>query len=378
MPRVRGNWTGVFAEFNIPVVKDLEVNLALRYDHYSDFGSTTNPKASVRWTPTKGLLLRGSVNTGFRAPSLYEAYSPASLTNTADSYDDPVLCPGGTVDVAAGGIATRDCEQTFDQQIGGNQNLQPETSTAWGVGIVFQPTSQSTLSVDYWNYTVKDNIGVVGESEIFADPDTYAANFVRCSQLTPGQQASNERCAVGGGDPLAYVVNTNLNLGNFKTSGLDFSAAWRSQATEYGRFSLGWQATYVLQYEYQLGKGGAYSNNLGTFFNGTAITRYRQVLNLGWQQGPWAVNLINRYVSGYTDQNDVDPQDYNKVGAVNTWDLAVTWTGVDRLSVTAGLANMFDQEPPFSNQTSISQRGYDPRYGNPIGRAFLLRAVYTF
>ena len=64
--------------------------------------------------------------------------------------------------------------------------------------------------------------------------------------------------------------------------------------------------------------------------------------------------------------------------SVNTWDLAVTWTGVKNLTVSAGLANMFDQEPPFSNQRTMSQQGYDPRYGNPIGRAFLMRAVYAF
>ncbi len=59
-PGARATGPGLFVEFNIPVVKDLELNLALRYDDYSDFGSTTNPKASLRWTPTKELLVRGS------------------------------------------------------------------------------------------------------------------------------------------------------------------------------------------------------------------------------------------------------------------------------------------------------------------------------
>jgi iron complex outermembrane receptor protein len=202
---------------------------------------------------------------------------------------------------------------------------------------------------------------------------------VRCSQLTPDQAAAIDRCNnPGAADPLAYLADPYVNLGNYKTSGLDFAAAWRSAATEYGRFLLGWQATYVLQYEYQLESGGVYNNNLGTYFNGQPISRYRQVLNLGWQQGDWLVNLINRYSRGYQDQNRVDPQYYNQVGAVNTWDIAATWTGMKNLSVTAGLTNMFNQEPPFSNSTNGTQVGYDYRYGNPIGRAFLLRAVYTF
>jgi iron complex outermembrane receptor protein len=374
------NWVGLFAEFNIPVVKDVDISLAARYDDYSDFGGTFNPKAAIRWAPSKQLLVRGSVNSGFRAPSLFQAYSPTSTTNTAGNrLNDPVLCPGGVVDVAAGGIAGRDCEQTFDQQIGGNKNLQPETSTAWSIGLVFQPTTSTNVGVDYWNYVVKDSISQVGENAIFDNPTAYSNSFVRCSQLSAAERDAFTSCGIPGGDPLAYIVNTYQNLGNYKTSGIDFSAAWRSQAYSFGKFSVGWQATYVLNYEYQFESDGAYFNNLGTYFNGQAISRYRQNLVFGWQLANWSANLINRYSRGYSDDNSfVDPAYYNSVGATNTWDLAVTWNGVKGLIVTAGLTNLFDQEPPFSNQGTLFQVGYDARYANPIGRAFLLRATYFF
>jgi iron complex outermembrane recepter protein len=374
------NWFGVFAEFNIPVVKTLDITLAARYDDYSDFGGTFNPKAAIRWAPTKDMLFRGSVNSGFRAASLYEAYSPTSFTNTAGNrLDDPVLCPGGAVDLAAGGVEARDCGQTFQQQQGGNKNLQPETSTAWSVGMVFQPTTSSTVSVDYWNYVVKDSISVIGENAIFANPTANANNFVRCSQLSAAEQTQFDSCRVPGGDPLAYIVNTYLNLGSYKTSGIDFSAGWRSAAYSFGRFSAAWQAPWILDYEYQFEPGGPYYNKLGVYFNGQAIPRYRQFLNLGWQLENWSANLINRYSRGYTDDNSfVAPEYYNTVGATNTWDLAVTWSGIKGLVLTGGLTNMFNQEPPFSNQGTTFQVGYDPRNASPIGRAFLLRGTYSF
>ncbi len=372
------NWFGASVEFNIPVVKDVEVNLALRYDDYSDFGSTWNPKISARWTPTKELLVRGSYNTGFRAASLYDTYGPAYLTNTGDPYNDPVLCPGGTVNTAAGGVESRDCDIQFNQQNSGNANVQPETSKAWTVGLAFQPIPSTTLSVDYWNYRVDDSINVVGEQVIFGDPTKYAANFVRCSQISAAEAAVIPACSVPGGDPLAYIVNGITNLGTYKTSGLDFAANWQSEATEYGRFSVGWLATYVLSYEYQLEVGGVFNDNLGVYFNGQPVSRYRQSLNFGWQLQSWTANLINRYSLGYEDQNAVDPQYYNKVGAVNTWDLTVGWSGVKGLTLQAGILNMFDQDPPFSNQGGGFQVGYDYRYGNPIGRAYMLRAVYSF
>lgn len=374
------NWTGFMAELNIPVVKDLEINLAARYDDYSDFGGTFNPKASVRWQAMKDLLVRGSINSGFRAPTLYDVYAPNSITFTEDSYDDPVLCPNGTAIAALGGVQSRDCGQQFQQQQGGNLALQPETSTAWTVGLVFQPTPASTLSVDYWNYKVDSSIGPTGENVIFGDPVKYANQFVRCSQLSPAEQAalvstcgSNQT-----GDPLAYIINKQLNLGTYKTSGLDFAAGWRSEATEYGRFSVGYNGTYILSYEYQLEAGAAYNDNLGVYFNGLPISQYRHTLSFGWQNGPWAAGILNRFSLGYEDENDVDPQFYNKVGSVNTWDLTGTWTGIKGLSISVGLLNMFNQAPPFSNQGSGFQVGYDYRNASPIGRAFLLRGTYSF
>ena len=82
-------------EMSFPVLKNLELGAAVRYDDYSDFGSTTNPKFSLRFTPVQQLLLRASYNTGFVAPTLEQLYSPLETTFTGNVYDDPVLCPGG-------------------------------------------------------------------------------------------------------------------------------------------------------------------------------------------------------------------------------------------------------------------------------------------
>ncbi len=373
------SWTGVFAEVNVPVLKELELNLALRYDDYSDFGSTTNPKASLRWTPSPELMFRGSYNTGFRAPSLYDVHAPGQTTYTYSiSLSDPLLCPGGVVDTAAGGIYSRDCNTYFQQTLGGNRQLQPESSTAWSLGLVLQPDASWLLSVDYWNYAIDDSIGNIGEDAIFADPVKYANRIVRCSQLPASQQGNYSKCGAGSGDPIAYVDNTKANLGTYETSGIDMAASWRGQPGEFGRFFAGWQATYVLNYEYQLEPGGVFNNNLGTFFNGRPVSRYRQVLNLGWQRDEWLLNLVNRYSRGYIDQNAVGPQYANTVAAVNTWDLALSWNGLKNTLLTAGVTNLFDQDPPFSNQDVGPPSGYDYRFANPIGRAFLLRAVYTF
>lgn len=104
-------------------------------------------------------MIRGSYNTGFRAPTLQDVYAPTSLTYTGTPYNDPVLCPGGVADTAAGGIATRDCNIQFQQQQGGNRDLEPEESKAWSVGLVIQPTDSFSVGFDLWNYKVEKSIG---------------------------------------------------------------------------------------------------------------------------------------------------------------------------------------------------------------------------
>jgi len=370
----------IMAELNIPIVKELDVNLAIRYDDYSDFGSTTNPKASFRWQPTQALLFRGSYNTGFRAPTLQDSYAPNSVTYTGNKYDDAILCPNGKDGaLGPGGVATRDCNQQFQQQQGGNPNLKPETSKAWSVGFAVQPVASTTIGLDYWNYNVANSIGVTGENVIMGDQTKYANLIVRCSQLAPDVAATYDNCkGLTTGDPIAYFVNTQLNLGNYKTSGIDITGTWQSAASDYGRFNIGYRGTYVMTYEYQLENGGAYFNNLGVYFNGNPVARYKQVMNFGWQYGAWAAQLINRYSGSYQDESPDVNGNPRSVAGTNTWDLAVTWSGVKGLAVTAGLTNMFNQIPPFSNQASGFQVGYDQRYASPIGRAFLLRGTYQF
>ncbi len=368
------------AEINIPVIKNLDLTLAVRYDDYSDVGTSTTPKVAIRYQPIQELLLRGSYTQGFRAPSLQDIYAPNSLTYTGARYNDPVLCPNGVVNAAAGGVATRDCNIQFQQQQGGNKKLTPEESDSWTVGFVVQPVPEWSFGLDYWSYKVTDSIGVLGESTIFGDTTKYSNLFVRCSAATASERALIDACGIPGGDPLAYVQNTQLNLGDFKTNGIDANIQWNGVATEYGRFSAGLRGTYVTKYEYQLEPGGEFYNNLGTYFNGGAVFRYQQVLNVNWQMGAWSAMLLNTFRSGYHDQNETgDPAyDDNKVGNWSTWNLSVSWAGVKGLTLTAGVLNILDADPPFSNQGDAFQVGYDQRYSNPYGRQWLLRAAYEF
>jgi iron complex outermembrane recepter protein len=377
------NVYALLAEISIPVLKTMEFNVAVRYDDYSDVGNNVSPKVAWRWQALDNLLLRASYNQGFRAPTLYDIYAPNSITNTADNWDDPVLCPNGVP--VTGADPARDCGQQFNSQGGGNKQLKPETSQAFSVGMVFDITRNVSASVDYWNTRIEDTVGFVPENSIFNNTTKYANSFVRCSQLSAADQIA--LIATCGGqnavDPLAYIVQTQQNLGTIKAQGLDFSFQARSGGTEYGNFSLSMQGTYLLQWKQQLEPGGEYFNALGIYSSdlGFPAIRWKHVIMAGWQMGAWSANLFNRLSSNYVDQNQTDfgpPYDDNKVGAYSVWDLTGTWQGVKGLTLTAGVLNLFDEKAPFSNQGGTFQVNYDPRFASVLGRQFFLRAAYEF
>jgi iron complex outermembrane recepter protein len=377
----RNIWA-VAAEMNFPVLKNMDIGVAIRYDDYSDFGGTTNPKVSIRYTPIEILLLRASYNTGFAAPSLYNLYLPNSTTFTATRYNDPVLCPNGVPNSAMGAVPSRDCGIQFQQLQGGSATLQPEKSDAWTVGFVLQATPEISFGLDYWNYHITDSISVIGDQAIFADPNKYANLYVRCSQASAAQQNAIGACQTPGGDPLAYVINTFQNLGDVKTQGIDGQFNWTGGANEWGRLTLGVRGTYVLKYEFQVEPNGQWYNPVGNYnaqFAGPVI-RYQQITNFGWQYQAWSVNLFNRYMTGYYDQNGViAPYNQNTVGASSIWNLSATWTGYKGLTLQAGVLNLFDTDPSFTNQLSRFQaRAYDDRFSNPLGRTWTLAAKYSF
>lgn len=349
-----------FTELQIPIFKSLEAQLAARYDEYSDFGDTFNPKFALRWEPIKQLMLRGTYSTGFRAPTLWEVNGPNYVTNTAATYDDPVLCPGGKVNTAGGGLETRDCGMQFDRQNGGNKDLDAEESKSFTLGAVFEPIKSLVFTLDYYNIKVENQISTMSESSIFADPAKYAANYVRKNDGS-----------------LNYIITTNQNLGNVETSGYDVSATWLSPTTAYGRFGLNIDGTYVDQYKYQNEKDGDWVHNVGNYGESGPVLRWKHTANINWNLGNWSANLQQDYKRGYLDQNS-DGQNH-QVDDYTQYNLSGTWKGFKNLELTMGVKNLLDEDPTASNVLDNFQMGYDPRYStDPYGRTYFVRGTYKF
>ncbi len=365
------NVYAAYAELNVPILSTLDLTAALRYDKYSDFGSSTNPKVSLRWQPSKTVLVRSSFSTGFRAPSLYEVNSAQAYTNTSQ-FDDPVNCPGGTP--IAGKPAAANCQQQFQALTGGNKNLQPEKSRNASLGIVFEPVNNLTMNIDLWSVDLKHTIGSLSQDDIFADPATFGAAFHR----NPAGNLSTDGSECPSPATCGYIDQRTQNLGGISTNGIDFGVIYKMRLADMGNLTMSLNSTMVNKYSYQNADGGPWNKSVNNYSGGGPIFKWQDTANLSWTKGLWGAGLTGHFKSGYTDQDDGDPSTPDHVASYATFDTYGSWAMKKGLGVTVGVRNLTDRAPPLTYQTTVFQAGYDPRFTDPTGRTFYVRGSYTF
>ncbi|WP_229804744.1 TonB-dependent receptor [Paludibacterium paludis] len=349
--------TALYAEADVPIIKNLDLQLAARYDRYTDFGNTFNPKVALKYLPMPQVMLRASASKGFRAPTLYDIYSPDNATYTANKFDDPLRCPGGVP--ANGGNEVNDCNTQFQNLQGGSNNLRPEKASTLSVGVVVEPVKEVTASADLWWSVVKDSIGQLDPGIVFSNPALYAERFVR----NPNGS-------------LKYVVTRSQNLGTLSAAGVDLSLILRSPKTAWGNFTVNLDGTYTSKYAQQLEPGGAYFSPLGGWYKDVLqpVVRWKHSLAFNWNNGPWSGALVQNYMAGYTDMNPKKQR--HKVDSYETWNLSANYVWDKKLTLTAGIRNLLDEAPPYSNQTKSFQVGFDPVRTDPVGRSYFLKATY--
>ena len=359
-----------FGEANIPLARTLEADLAVRFDHYSDFGSTTNPKLSLRWQPWRNVLMRAAYGTGFRAPTLSELFQPSALAVQGGT--DPIRCPVTQ--------AEADCNALFLTRQGGNAALSPEKSRQFSGGIVVEPTAGMSASVDYYNIEVRNLIQLFDPTSILDNAELLPPSFV--VRAPPDAQFP----ALPG--RIVQVVSIPTNLGQLRTSGLDADIRYRPPATSVGQFTFALSGTYVLDYRLTGANDTPFPAGAGQRGASGAISRWRHFATLDWTFGAWGATLANNFQLGYSEPCILDPFDGHsldasgcmtrRVGSYSVWDLQVRCGGFANTTLTLGVRNLLDTAPPLTNQQGAFQVGYDPTYADPRGRTFYAAVRYAF
>lgn len=365
-----------YAELSLPLLETLDLTLSARYDHYSDVGNTTNPKLGVRWQPTRGFLVRGSYSTGFRAPSLYELNMAQVYTNSGN-INDPLYCPDGKNPVAGAPVTT--CDDQFIALYGGNKNLKPEKSKTFVLGFVAEPMNDVSFGLDYWRIELKDMIGQLSES-VLLDPDNFQGWAAAYIHRNPNGYLSNVT-QVCPGPACGFLDERLQNLGGVKTDGIDISASYRLK-TGFGAFNFGYNGTWVHKYDYQDYPDGPWNRNVGAYVGSGPVFRWQHMLSVNWKRGAFSAGAAGHLKSGYKDAlqyaaKQGHPEGHD-VSQYATLDIYGGWEPIKGLNLLFGIKNLADRSPPLSYQTAVFQNGYDPRFYDPTGRTYYLRAGYSF
>jgi iron complex outermembrane receptor protein len=363
--------SSAYAEVSVPLARKLDVDVAARYDNYQGVGDTVNPKASLRWQPTNTFLLRSSVGSGFRAPSLTDLYTSQATSVTANGTRDPIRCP----DIKTG--APGDCNFQFTTVTGGNPNLQPEKSLSYTVGVLLEPVKELSLSVDAFRVNLKDAIVVGGLSSTYflatADRAKQYEAFIR--RGAPDGNAS-------GVGPITGILQTNANLFKTQLAGVDIDAKYGLRLAGGNRVTARISGTYLSKYDVQ-GPSGAYISALDTALNagGGVVLRWKHNASIAYETGPFTASLSQNYQKGYTDvlgNRAPVGSTPRKVDAYQTFDMQVAYTGLRSTKLALGVKNLTDRDPPYTNLTSNFLGGYDASYADPRGRFVYLTATYTY
>lgn len=386
----------------LPLVKEMDVDLAGRASQYSSFGSNTTKQVGFRWQPDGQTLIRASWGTGFRAPNIQELYQgqtqsapfvldPCNAAQlTSESAQTSANCAKGGVPV---GIYTQPVNGEFDNvTVGGNPHVKPESSVSKSVGVVFNPNMVRGLdiNVDYFKIEVDNLISDFG-----------AQNILDACYIGGASQFCNlvQRNAVG---VVTVLDDIETNVGNIQTEGLDFGIDYKRE-TRIGLLSAQFQTTFTTEYNESIPSangGPPQIYHYAGWEDGTNYQSYpknKSILTFNWNRGNWSALWRMRYIgsmiencTGYTQYHvcsdpNADHTLYTGVGLVPTNRLGSTVYNDAALNVTIplinsrftlGANNLLGRNPPVSY--SAHNLSFDPTTYDIPGRYVYARITATW
>jgi iron complex outermembrane recepter protein len=374
--RVQRRAASAFGELLIPLVgvdnsvrgvRQLEISLAARYDHYSDTGQSTNPKIGLKWTPLKGLSFRGSYSTSFHAPPLPDlaavpSYSEVSVPNSN----------------SPSGFTTTLINNS------GNPQLRPETSNSYTGGFDFKPQllPNLSLSATYFDITFKNR---------FATPPVIGTLNLGQTQLAPFIQSPPNPAALAAAFATGAVSSTpglseadvqavfddrTQNIALSREAGIDFTTRYE-QVFSIGSGSVFANASYLLRNDYT-SVVGVPSVALLNVLN--EPVRLRLHIGASWTAGGLGASIIVNHTGDYENPTVVPNQD---IASWTTADMQLSYkiSGMpwrfapNNVVISLSALNIANAQPPHVNYPTGSQVniGYDALNSTPVGRVVALQ-----
>jgi iron complex outermembrane receptor protein len=370
--------TSVFAELQVPVFSNLDVQLALRYEDFSDIGDTTVGKVAFGWRVIDQVLIRGSWSEAFRVPNLITVNEgDFTRSNTNDDFVCLYVDPDED---------TFDCSYSMQRAAGGSDDLVPEESENTSIGIVLDVNEHLTITLDHWSIEKDDTIGLFGEENhtalgLLALIEAGTSNCANpagnprverldASTLEPDELllfAAAGICPVG---DVTIVNDSYANLDTRKVKGHDIGVYFNYE-TAIGDFDLRYVAAFLDEYKQVPGPAATALfeaqevgilppdvaiEGFGNLVRHDANPRQKQTARLSWRKGAWGAAVTGTYVSDFWDTGGTlsDGTKYI-IPSMQTYNASVDYRfqtfGNTDARVRFGMNNVFDERAPLADES---------------------------
>lgn len=376
----------VFGELQVPIFGEgnrtgglysLVLSGSVRYDHFSDFGGTTNPKIGVTYNPVKWWALRGNYSTSFNAPGAVDQLG--SQRNSISFFPLNAFVRPGDVPTVVGTIAVQ----------GAQPNLLPQTAKTWSVGTDIDPPFVPGLhgSISYYNVRFSNLITIpTPNAGIFTNfPDNVISNP---SGVTVAQMQAFESLAANGPSVIEPLIAAGIrpyelvkflvgNYGDLKVRGLDFDVAYRHR-TRFGGVDAEVSGNYQLSRKSKVGPGAPVNDDLA--FNTPKLTLQATA---GVDIGGFRAQMTLNHVSGYAVQRSaVLPQDrvepFDIINLFFRYNVPSESRLLKNLSLTLNINNVLDTDPPVFKNNSVGLGNGYPQAEFTLGRLIMFGVSKKF
>ena len=373
---------------HMPLIEDLELQVAGRYNNFSTFGSYSTYKLGARWSPINDVIFRGTYGTAYRAPNVGELYGGAAddypaVTDPCNKPANPTIAARCVATGVPGGNSGDPSVQFLSKHIA-NPNLGPETAKVWTVGVVLQPQMIRNLSltIDYYNISLEKAISLRGAAFILDQCYRAAVqNPDMCNLVLRNSDGA-----------IIQINDERANVGSYHTAGFDFAARYNLPTEALGRFNFIVDGTILRSFRFtdELGVITDNYDNYDLAANGPGSTPGGAMpilkMNTGvfWSFLGFGAGVSARYVGSFTECNgavcSADGTQRRRVSSYLPFDIFASYTlrnwTAGTTALVLGIQNVANTNPPYiANAFSANS---DPATYDYLGRFFYTRLTHTF
>jgi iron complex outermembrane receptor protein len=404
----------VFSELDVPLAKAIDSQWAARVDKFPGFGAHLSPKVGLRLQPSSSVLLRGTIEGGFRAPNVVEA-APTKAVSFVGGIVDPQRCrqasayssdlmaqanalpdsdPNKTILTAhAQQVYASECSETISDVTTNNPSLKPEVSRTYTLGLMIEPKRGTTFTLDYWNIQRKNEITTLTDQALINEEDALPPGVAVTRASLTGDRtfptaALQQQYGVTAG-ALTGVRQQFANVSRTRTDGIDFGVK-STVATSWGALETDLNGTLLDKFQSYSTDRHAYGDNLAGRYG---YSRLVATLSEALTTGSFVNGLKLTYYSGTSLQGDYYDTAWSpdncasnlqiaasdcRVGDYLMTDYFVSYNGIRNLTLGAYVGNLFAKQPPFDRRAMEDGGRTYPQLGEVSRRTLQVSMNYKF